>query len=122
MSDSGHGSIFISCLGLFGLVAYTAEQKTKEIGIRKVLGASVPGIVALMSKEFIKWIVVAHFIAWPAAYFLMSQWLRDYAYKGEYRTAYFRVLGWADTCHRSFYSQLPFSRSCFGGSGGLPPV
>ncbi len=68
-------------MGLFGLVAYTAEQKTKEIGIRKVLGASVPGIVALMSKEFIKWIVVAHFIAWPAAYFLMSQWLRDYAYK-----------------------------------------
>ena len=74
-------SIFISCLGLFGLAAYMAEQKTKEIGIRKVLGASVPGIVALTSKEFIKWIVVAHFIAWPAAYFLMSQWLRDYAYK-----------------------------------------
>jgi putative ABC transport system permease protein len=74
-------SIFISCLGLFGLAAYTAEQRTKEIGIRKVLGASVPGLVTLTAKEFIKWIVVAHFIAWPAAYFLMSQWLRDYAYK-----------------------------------------
>jgi len=74
-------SIFIACLGLFGLAAYTAEQKTKEIGIRKVLGASVFGIVALTAKEFIKWIALAHLIAWPAAYFLMNQWLRDFAYK-----------------------------------------
>ena len=74
-------SIFISCLGLFGLAAYTAEQKTKEIGIRKVLGASVPGIVTLTAKEFIKWIAVAHLIAWPAAYFLMNQWLKDFAYR-----------------------------------------
>ena len=74
-------SIFISCLGLFGLAAFTAKQKTKEIGIRKVLGASVQGIVTLTTKEFIKWIVLAHLIAWPIAYFLMNQWLRDYAYR-----------------------------------------
>jgi putative ABC transport system permease protein len=74
-------SIFISCLGLFGLASYTAEQKTKEIGIRKVLGASVPGIITLTTKEFLKWVVVAHLIGWPIAYFMMSQWLREFAYR-----------------------------------------
>jgi putative ABC transport system permease protein len=74
-------SIFISCLGLFGLAAYTAEQKTKEIGIRKILGASTPGIVNLTTKEFLKWVAVANLIAWPVAYFVMSQWLRDFAYR-----------------------------------------
>jgi putative ABC transport system permease protein len=61
----GAFAIFISCLGLFGLAAYTAEQKTKEIGIRKVLGASVSGIILLLSKEFIKWVLVANIVAWP---------------------------------------------------------
>ena len=74
-------SIFISCLGLFGLAAYTAEQKTKEIGIRKILGASTPGIVNLTTKEFLKWVAVANLVAWPVAYFVMSQWLRDFAYR-----------------------------------------
>jgi putative ABC transport system permease protein len=74
-------SIFISCLGLFGLASYTAEQKTKEIGIRKVLGASVPGIITLTAKEFLKWVAVAHLIGWPVAYFIMSQWLREFAYR-----------------------------------------
>ncbi|MFZ2054829.1 MAG: ABC transporter permease [Candidatus Aminicenantales bacterium] len=74
-------SIFISCLGLFGLVSYTAEQKTKEIGIRKVLGASIPGIISLTTKEFLKWVAVAHLVGWPIAYFVMSQWLRDFAYR-----------------------------------------
>jgi putative ABC transport system permease protein len=74
-------SIFISCLGLFGLASYTAEQKTKEIGVRKVLGASVLGITTLTIKEFLKWVAVAHLIGWPIAYFVMSQWLRDFAYR-----------------------------------------
>jgi len=72
---------FIACLGLFGLASFTAEKKTKEIGIRKVLGASVPGIVVLLSKEFTKWVLVANAIAWPVAYFFLSRWLQGFAYR-----------------------------------------
>ena len=74
-------AILISCLGLFGLAAYTAEQRTKEIGIRKVMGASVPGIVVLLSKEYAKWVLVANVIAWPVSYFLMREWLQDFHYR-----------------------------------------
>jgi len=74
-------AILISCLGLFGLAAYTAEQRTKEIGIRKVMGASVPGIVVLLSKEYAKWVLVANVIAWPVSYFLMRGWLQDFHYR-----------------------------------------
>jgi len=77
----GAFAIFISCLGLFGLAAHTAEQKTKEIGIRKVLGASVSGIILLLSKEFIKWVLVANIVAWPVAYWIMRQWLSEFAYR-----------------------------------------
>ena len=74
-------AILISCLGLFGLAAYTAERRTKEIGIRKVMGASVPGITLLLSKEYAKWVLAANLIAWPASYFLMKSWLQEYAYR-----------------------------------------
>ncbi|MDP3150641.1 MAG: ABC transporter permease [Ignavibacteria bacterium] len=74
-------AIMIGCLGLFGLAAYTAEKKTKEIGIRKVLGASIQSILVLLSKEFIKWIIIANVIAWPIAYYLMNTWLQDFAYR-----------------------------------------
>jgi len=74
-------AILISCLGLFGLAAFTAEQRTKEIGIRKVMGASDAGIIALLSKEYAKWVLVANAIAWPVAYFLMNAWLQDYYYR-----------------------------------------
>jgi len=74
-------SIFIACMGLFGLASFITEQKIKEIGIRKVLGASVPGIVSLTTREFIKWVVVANFIAWPVAYYVMYLWLKEFAYK-----------------------------------------
>ncbi len=74
-------AVFISCLGLFGLASFMAEQRTKEIGIRKILGASVSGITILLSKEFTKWVVVANAIAWPVAYFAMNKWLQGYAYR-----------------------------------------
>jgi putative ABC transport system permease protein len=74
-------AIFISCLGLFGLAAYTAEQKTKEVGIRKVLGASVSSIILLLSKQLTRWTLLANVIAWPVAYFLMRRWLNEFAYR-----------------------------------------
>jgi putative ABC transport system permease protein len=74
-------AIFIACLGLFGLAAFTAEQRTKEIGVRKVLGASVSGIFILLSKEFTRWVLVANVIAWPVAYYAMSRWLQNFAYR-----------------------------------------
>ncbi|MCK4758783.1 MAG: ABC transporter permease [Candidatus Aminicenantes bacterium] len=73
-------AIFIACLGLFGLASFTAEKRTKEIGIRKVLGASISGIVLLLTKEFTKWVILANLIAWPIAYFVMSIWLQNFAY------------------------------------------
>jgi len=74
-------AIFIACLGLFGLASFTAERRTKEIGIRKVLGASIPGIVFQLSKEFLRWVLIANLIAWPVAYFTMNRWLQGFAYK-----------------------------------------
>jgi putative ABC transport system permease protein len=74
-------AIFIACLGLFGLASFTAEKRTKEIGIRKVLGAPVLGIIFLLSKEFTKWVIVANAIAWPLAYLVMQKWLQNFAYR-----------------------------------------
>ncbi len=74
-------AIFVACLGLFGLAAFVAQQKTKEIGIRKVLGSSVTEVVILLSKEFSKWVLIANVIAWPLAYYIMNRWLQDFAYR-----------------------------------------
>ncbi|MBD2699218.1 ABC transporter permease [Spirosoma sp. BT702] len=74
-------AVLIACLGLFGLAAFAAEQRTKEIGVRKVLGASVISIVTLLSKDFLKLVVIAIVIATPIAWYAMSQWLHDFAYK-----------------------------------------
>ena len=74
-------AIFIACLGLFGLTAFAAEQRTKEIGIRKVLGASDSKIFLLLSKEFVRWVLLANLIAWPISYFAMNKWLQNFAYR-----------------------------------------
>ena len=74
-------AIFIACLGLFGLASFLAELRTKEIGIRKVLGSSTISIVALLNREFLKWILVANLVAWPIAYFTMQRWILKFAYR-----------------------------------------
>jgi putative ABC transport system permease protein len=74
-------AVVVACLGLFGLAVFTAEQKTKEIGIRKVLGASAFNIYLLLSSDFLKWVTAANILAWPIAYFLMHRWLQNFAYR-----------------------------------------
>jgi putative ABC transport system permease protein len=74
-------AIFISCLGLLGLAAYTAQIRTREIGVRKVLGASIPGIIRLLASDFIKLVLIAIVIATPVSWYVMNKWLQDFAYK-----------------------------------------
>jgi putative ABC transport system permease protein len=74
-------ALFVACLGLLGLASFAAEQRSKEIGIRKVLGASIPGIILMMSREFTRWVLLANIIAWPIAYFTMHRWLQSFAYR-----------------------------------------
>lgn len=74
-------AIFIACLGLFGMAFFTTEQKTKDIGIRKVMGATGTSIVFLLTREFIKWVLVANVIAWPLAFLLMKNWLENFAFR-----------------------------------------
>jgi ABC-type antimicrobial peptide transport system permease subunit len=77
-------AVFIACLGLFGLASFMAEQRTKEIGIRKVIGASVPNIISLLMKEFTKYVLIANIIAWPIAYYLMNRWLENFPYRSKF--------------------------------------
>jgi putative ABC transport system permease protein len=74
-------AVFISCLGLFGLVSYATEQRTKEIGIRKVLGASLLRIQVLLSMDFLKWVLIATALSWPVAYYVTHDWLQNFAYR-----------------------------------------
>ena len=74
-------AIFIACLGLFGLASFTIEQRTKEIGVRKVVGASVANIIQLISNDFIRLVVMAFLIACPIAWFAMDTWLQNFAYR-----------------------------------------
>jgi putative ABC transport system permease protein len=82
-------ALFIACLGLFGMASFSAEQRTKEIGIRKVFGASIPSIFFLLSKQFSKWVIAANVVAWPVAYFLMSKWLSGFAFRTSLNILFF---------------------------------
>ncbi len=86
-------AIFISCLGLFGLSSFMAEQRTKEIGIRKVFGATVPNILAQLLKDFTKWVVYANLVAWPIGYFAMQHWLNNFAYRTDVDWRAFMIPG-----------------------------
>ena len=86
-------TIVIACLGLLGLAVFAAELRTKEIGVRKVLGASAAGIVRLLSMDFIKLVLIANLIAWPVAYYAMHQWLQDFAYRIELTLWVFALAG-----------------------------
>jgi len=88
-------ALFIACLGLFGLTSFITEQRTKEIGVRKVLGASIPGILFLLNKEFVKWILVANIAAWPIAYYGMNKWLQTFAYRIDLTIWSFLIAGFS---------------------------
>jgi putative ABC transport system permease protein len=74
-------AIFIACLGLFGMASFTAERRTKEVGIRKVMGATVSSITLLLTKEFTRLVILANLFAWPIAYFVMNNWIRNFPYR-----------------------------------------
>ena len=80
-------------MGLFGLSAYTVQLRTKEIGIRKILGANVTGIIALLSKDFLRLVAIASVIAFPVAWWVMYQWLQDFAYRVNISWSIFLVAG-----------------------------
>ena len=86
-------AIIIACLGLIGLASYTAENRTKEIGIRKVMGAKISQIILILTKEFIKWVLIANLIAWPIAYILLEKWLGEFAYRTDINYETFIISG-----------------------------
>ena len=86
-------AIVISCLGLFGLASFTAQQRTKEIGIRKALGGSISGVIVMLAKDFTKWVIIANIIAWPLAYYLSNKFFQDYPYKIELSIWFFILSG-----------------------------
>jgi putative ABC transport system permease protein len=85
--------LFIACLGLLGLASFTTESRTKEIGIRKVFGASIAGVVIMLSKKFTKWVLLANVIAWPLAYYIMNRWLKNFAYRTDINILIFVLSG-----------------------------
>ena len=106
-------AIFIACLGLFGLAAFTAEQRTNEIGVRKVLGATVAQIILLLSKEFTKLVIIALFIAVPIAYFASNKWLQEFAYHIDIGLGTFLIAGllvliiaWSTTAYQAIKAAL----------------
>lgn len=106
-------SILIACLGLYGLASFTSQQRTKEIGIRKVMGASIPQIVFLLTKESTKWILLANLIAWPAAYFIMHRWLQIFAYRINIHIGFFILsavltlfISWLTSSYQSIKASL----------------
>ncbi len=106
-------AILISCLGLFGLVTFSAEQRTKEIGIRKVLGASAGNIMSLLSKEFLKLVLIAIVIASPIAWWVMNKWLQDFAYKISIGWTVFVVTGVIAICIAFFTISFQAIKAAF---------
>ena len=88
-------AILLSCMGLSGLASFMAERGTKEIGIRKAFGATVPSIIRLLSKEFVVLVLVANALSMPIAYVLMKGWLQDYSYRADLSTGLFLLAGTA---------------------------
>ena len=86
-------SLFIGCIGLFGLTAFIMKRRTKEIGIRKVLGAELPGLVSVLSKDFLKLVLVANLLGWPLAYYFMDKWLQNFAYQVSIGWWWFAITG-----------------------------
>jgi ABC-type antimicrobial peptide transport system permease subunit len=86
-------TVFVACLGLFGLASFATKQRTKEIGIRKVLGASVSNIILLLSKDFLKLVVIANILAWPLAYYFINSWLQNFAYRTSINWLFFILSG-----------------------------
>jgi len=85
--------VFVACLGLLGLASFSIQQRSREIGIRKVLGSSISTIVVLLSKDFMKYVLLGNLIAWPLAYFVMTRWLQNYAYTAPLNFAWFMAGG-----------------------------
>jgi putative ABC transport system permease protein len=86
-------AIGIGCLGLLGLASFAAEQKTREIGIRRVLGASIPGIMMMLSRDLIRWVALANLVAWPVAFFVMNRWLENFPTRISFSWLFFILAG-----------------------------
>ena len=106
-------SILIACLGLYGLASFTAKRRVKEIGIRKIMGASVPQIIILLTKESTKWVLIANLVAWPAAYFIMHKWLQIFAYRINIHFGFFALatvltlfIAWITSSYQSIKASL----------------
>ena len=74
-------AVFVACLGLYGLASFSSEKRTREIGIRKVMGASTRGLAYMMARDFTKWVLAANLAAWPVAWLVMQRWLQGFAYR-----------------------------------------
>ncbi len=115
-------AIFISCLGLLGLASYSTMQRTREIGIRKVLGASVPNIVNLLSKDFLKLVAIAIIIASPIAWWVMHNWLQGFCLPDPDRLVGIFHRGPAGRFDCAHYREFPGNQSCCGESGEQPSL
>ena len=105
---------FIACLGLFGLASFLAERRTQEIGIRKILGASTSGITVILTREFIKWVILANVIAWPLAFYAGRLWLRGFAYRSSFGLDLFLLAAAVSLCIAAFtvgYQTLKAARA-----------